>query len=115
MKLVSDEERTRLSRNLSLLMALRGMKQVALAEASGVTQAAVSLILRREAGPSIDTLAALAKALSVPVWLLLMPIDTIDDVEALPELQELWRAADEGGRNYIRDTAAREAGRKRTA
>lgn len=115
MKLVSEEERSRLSRNLAMLMALRGMKQVALAEASGVTQAAVSLILRREAGPSIDTLAALAKALSVPVWLLLMPIESIEDVEALPVLRELWHAADEGGRAYIRDTAAREAGRKRSA
>lgn len=64
--------RAQVARNLRLWRALRGMRQIDLAEAVGVSQVAISKWERCEDLPSIDSLEKVAEAFGIHPALLMV-------------------------------------------
>ena len=55
--------RTALASEVKRLRSERGLSQAALAESSGLTQAAISLIEQESGNPTLDTIEQLSKSL----------------------------------------------------
>ena len=102
------------ARNLRLLMDARKLKQLPLAERSGVAQSSISAILKQKQAASLDTLEALATALDVPAWRLTWPDLPGDDANTVAQLVRFWQRACPEGRDYILATAKRESARAAT-
>lgn len=78
------DHRATLARNVRRLMDSSPdlNKQLRLAKRAGIGQATVDRILRADAGVSIDSIAAIAKAFGVSPWLLLHPNPPLAAAEA---------------------------------
>jgi transcriptional regulator with XRE-family HTH domain len=70
----SDSARTRLARNVRLLLAREGWNQLELAQSAGLSQGMISQLLAGEKGVRLSTLDRVAAALHVDVGALFAPI-----------------------------------------
>ena len=59
--------------NLKKIMAARGLSANRLSQMSSVSQVMISYILNSQRGASLDTLQAIADALGLPAYMLLVP------------------------------------------
>ena len=59
--------------NLKKIMAARGLSANRLSQMSSVSQVMIGYILKSERGASLDTLQAIADALGLPAYMLLVP------------------------------------------
>lgn len=106
-----EAARSVLAQNLRALMDQRGWKQTELASRSGVSQAAISAILRCKKAPTVDTVEAFSRALGVEPWQLLMPGLSLNPsvaIEVVGLLRQYQQASTQG-RDMIARIAAREA------
>lgn len=90
-KMILMKTREILAANLERLMAEAdgdGRTQIGLKRASGVAQATIGRILRRETDATIDTVQALALAFELHAWQLLVPNL---DVKQPPTLRSLTK------------------------
>lgn len=63
-----------IARNVKALRTARNWSQTRLAERAGIAQTAISYIEREDGkSPAVDTLEAVASALRVPTWTLMLP------------------------------------------
>jgi len=101
------------SRNLKHFRTLSGLTQTALAKRSGVSQTAISAIERPmdSKSPTIDTVEALASALGLPAWSLLIDCDdmTPDQIQHLNGLIVTYASLTNDGRHQIERVAEAEA------
>lgn len=86
-----------IARNLRRLRTTRGMTLTALAEEAGIAKSTVSLIERGHGNPSIETVWALASALSVPFSSLFHEESPADDVSVVRERDAAVVAVDQAG------------------
>jgi len=100
-----------LAQNLRLLMERHGWKQTELAKRSGVSQAAISAILRGQKAATIDTIDAFSRAFSLNSWQLLLPQLGMEPAIADSITLVLTRfiQSSEQGRDMISRIAQREA------
>lgn len=76
---MKSDPRHLLATNLSAAMARQNLSQTALAHKSGVAQSTISYMARADSivkSPTLDNIAALANALNMQVWELLVDPDT---------------------------------------
>jgi transcriptional regulator with XRE-family HTH domain len=108
--MLTDEARHIVARNLRALRAAADMSQEALARRAGISQRAVSNAERAEQSPTLDTLAALAKAFRVPTFALFL--DSPDIVEQAPRIGKivhLYQQLAADGRAQVARVAETEA------
>lgn len=105
--------RDNLVTNVRWLMNEAGWTQVELAERSGVSQTAISKVLRGEMIPTIEFAEKLASAFGLSGWHIIMP-DLPGDLLRNGTLEQLFRdflASSSSGRQFISQVATREAGK----
>lgn len=105
--------RDNLVSNVKWLMNETGWTQVELAEKSGVSQTAISKVLRGEMNPTVEFAEKLASAFGLSGWHIIMP-DLPDDLLRNGSLEKLFRdflASSKSGREFISQVATREAGK----
>lgn len=92
--------RVLIARNIRQRRKAAGLTQGGLAEAAGLAQTAVSYIEREDGkSPTVGSLEAIATALKVPVWALLLDVEALEPaaLNALEALvQAFLRLPDEG-------------------
>lgn len=112
-KMSKKSTRDNLVTNVRWLMNEAGWTQVELAERSGVSQTAISKVLRGEMIPTIEFAEKLASAFGLSGWHIIMP-DLPGDLLRNGTLEQLFRdflASSSSGRQFISQVATREAGK----
>lgn len=111
LSMAKKSTRDNLVANVRWLMSETGWTQVELAERSGVSQTAISKVLRGDMVPTIEFAEKLASAFGLSGWHIIMP-DLPGDLLRNGTLEKLFRdfiASSESGRQFISQVANREA------
>lgn len=108
-----DGIRELLSRNLRALLAEAQLSENALAQKSGVSQRHVNNVTRQVGGCGVDALSAMADALGVPAWQMLVPgMGAIyDEGRRLETIVQAFASADSSARAEIYACARKALGR----
>ena len=82
-------------KNLKKIMAARGLSANRLSQMSSVSQVMISYILKSERGASLDTVQAIAEALALPAYMLLVPDFNFDhDPDQIESNTRLFQSLD---------------------
>lgn len=109
---MDSKHRIALGRNVKRLREARGWSQMMMAQRTGVSQAALSYIERRDTkSPSLDTIEQISKVFSIPTWAMLLDISSLStsEVKELDALVECFLCCPADSREQITRTAKREA------
>ena len=109
---MDSKQRIALARNLKRFREGRDWSQAALAQRTGISQAALSYIERRNTkSPALDTIEQIAKVFGVPAWAMLLDLDglSISEIKELDALVECFICCPADSREQITRTAKREA------
>lgn len=97
--------------NIARLRKDRGMNQTELGSRAGVGQTTISSIENPEGkSPTLETLSAIAKALQVPEWTLLVDGSALDSAQlkALDHLVHIYADLPAAGKNQVQRVAEAE-------
>lgn len=97
--------------NIARLRKDRGMNQTELGSRAGVGQTTISSIENPEGkSPTLETLSAIAKALQVPEWTLLVDGSALDSnqLKALDHLVHIYADLPAAGKNQVQRVAEAE-------
>jgi transcriptional regulator with XRE-family HTH domain len=112
MRIESDKSKIA-ARNIAILMDKMGMKEPDLVRKSGVSQRTINDLLdpERPTNPTLKTLEKIADALRVPVWRLLIPNQTAEQLldQTVNELIMLSASLDTEAAALLLSFAKREA------
>jgi transcriptional regulator with XRE-family HTH domain len=106
--------------NIRALREMAGLSQTGLAKRSGIAQTAISYCEQADGkSPTLETISALAKALRVPAWWLLIDHAAPDPATAqeLGKLADLYAKLPKEGKSQVLRVAEAEAryhGEKKT-
>jgi transcriptional regulator with XRE-family HTH domain len=107
----ATDSRTHVAKNVRRLRRLRGWSQTDLAKQSGVAQTVISYLERpQDKSPTLDTLQAVADALDIPAWTLLIENNGMspDSLAVLDQVAQAFSAVLMEGRQQIHRTAEAE-------
>lgn len=105
--------RRALARNVGELMRIKDWRQPQLASHAGIAQTSVSNIVRPESGrsPTLANIEAVASALRVPAWMLLIPEipSSLLGSRDLPKLIDSFLRLEKSGAEQVARVAEAEA------
>ena len=107
----ATDSRTHVAKNVRRLRRRRGWSQMDLAQQSGVAQTVISYLERpQDKSPTLDTLQAVADALDIPAWTLLIENNGMspDSLAVLDQVAQAFSAVLMEGRQQIHRTAEAE-------
>ena len=108
---MDTEARIALATNVRTLRSRLNLSQARLAQKAGIAQTVISYIERTGTkSPTLDVLEALARALGVPVWSLLVDVQGMSDqdIERFAVLSQTYRKLPPEGRDEVLRVAERE-------